>query len=231
MDDRGIEVIGPIAGITFVVLDLLAGFIYPQAPSSDSKATVTLAWVHDHRVAIQAGMIIALFASAIFLWFVGHLKNCLADGANGLRSLSPMVFGAGVAFAVSNAIGTAPKALLAFMDSQRQGISDPTVVRMIADLNTLLFSLATVMSTVFLLALGLVLLRRELNAPRWLGWLSVIVAVGNGVVTWLAITFSTYHGKGWNAVGFGAYVGFLVIILILSVALLRRPAGQPAPAR
>ncbi len=126
---------------------------------------------------------------------------------------------------------TTPNALLAFMDSQRQGISDPTVVRMIADLNTLLFSLATVMSTVFLLALGLVLLRRELNAPRWLGWLSVIVAVGNGVVTWLAITFSTYHGKGWNAVGFGAYVGFLVIILILSVALLRRPAGQPAPAR
>jgi hypothetical protein len=230
VDDRGIEVIGPIAGIVFVVLDLLAGFIYPQAPASDSRSTVTVSWVHDHRIAIQAGMILALFASAIFLWFVGHLKNCLADGATGLRSLAPMVFGAGVAFAVANAVGTVPNALLAFMDSQRQGISDPTVVRMIADLNTVLFGLATVMSVVFMLALGLVLLRGELNAPNWLGWLCLIVAIGNGVVTWLAITFSTYHGKGWNAVGFGAYVGFLVIVLILSIALLRRPKVRPAPA-
>ncbi len=73
MDDRRIKIIGPIAGVAFVVLDLVAGFIYPQVPASDSRAVVTLGWVHDHRIAIQAGMIIALFASAIFLWFVGHL--------------------------------------------------------------------------------------------------------------------------------------------------------------
>ncbi len=74
------------------------------------------------------------------------------------------------------------------------------------------------MSVVFLLALGLVLLRGELHAPMWLGWLCMLVALGNVVVTWLAVTFSTYHGKGWNAVGFGAYVGFLVIVLMLKIA-------------
>jgi hypothetical protein len=230
VDDRGIEVIGPIAGVTFVVLDVLAGFLYPQAPPSDSSPAVLLSWVHGHRIAIQAGMILGLFASAIFLWFVGHLKNCLTDSVAGLRSLAPMVFGAGVAFALANAIGTVPNALLAFMDSQRQGLSDPTVLRLLADLNTVLFSLDTVISVIFMFALGLALLRGDLHAPRWLGWLCLLVAVVNVVATWLAVTFSTYHGKGWNALGFGSFIGFLVIVLILSIALLRRPTRRVTPA-
>jgi hypothetical protein len=228
VDDRGIELIGPIAGITFVVLDMLAGFLYPQQPPSDSRPAVLLSWVHGHRVAIQAGMVLALFASAIFLWFVGHLKNCLSDAVDGTRSLAPMVFGAGIAFALSNAIGTVPNALLAFLDSQHQGLSDATVIRMLADLNTVLFSLDAVMTVIFMLALGLALLRGDLNAPKSLGWLCLVVAVANIVTTWLAVTFSTYHGKGWNALGFGSYIGLLVIVLILSIALLRRPLAVSA---
>ena len=103
------------------------------------------------------------------------------------------------------------------------------MIRMLADLNTVLFSLDTVLSVVFMLALGLTLLRGDLNAPNWLGWLCMVVAVANVVATWLAVTFSTYHGKGWNALGFGSYIGFLVIVLILSIALLRHPPARVAP--
>ena len=94
---------------------------------------------------------------------------------------------------------------------------------MLGDLNIVLFAASSIMTAVFLLALGLSFLRQQLPGPSWLGWLSLIVAALNAVVVWVALTFSTYHGKGWNAVGFGAFVGFLLVVLITSVSLMRRP--------
>lgn len=74
------------------------------------------------------------------------------------------------------------------------------------------------------------MLRKAIGAP-WLGWVTVVVAAVNGVAVWIEVTFSTYHGKAWNAVGWGAFIGFLVVILVTSISLLARPATVPAGAR
>jgi hypothetical protein len=34
------------------------------------------------------------------------------------------------------------------------------------------------------------------------------------------VTFSSYHGKGWTVVAFGAFLGFVVVVLATSVSLL-----------
>ena len=67
-------------------------------------------------------------------------------------------------------------------------------------------------------------------ATRWLGWLSVVVAVFNGLAVWIGVTFSSYHGKGWMVVGWGAYIGFLAVMLLVSGSLLRQGATARAGA-
>jgi len=230
MGNRSLERLGAASGLAFVVLSLLSAFIYPQQPASDSSASTTLAWVHDHRVALQAGMIVALFAAGVLVWFAAYLRATLVrqEEADG-EVLGAVVFGGGIALAVISALAALPTALMAFMDSQPAGISDAGIVRMLGDLNTVLFSAASVMTAVFLAALGLAMVRRELGAP-WLGWLALVVAVVNGVAVWIEVTFSSYHGKAWNAVGWGAFIGFLAVVLITSVSRLARPRAVATPA-
>jgi hypothetical protein len=92
-----------------------------------------------------------------------------------------------------------------------------------------LFAASSVVTAVFLVALGLSIVRRSLPAPIWLGWLSIVVAALNAVVVWVGVTFSTYHGKGWNIVAFGAFLGFLLFVLITSVSLMRQPGAESTP--
>ncbi len=222
MGDRRLGTFGAGTGAAFAVLELLAGFIYPQQPRIDGPPAVTVAWARSNRVALQTGMIFGLAAAALLVWFSGYLVTRMARGDVEQATVAPMVLGGGVAAAVVAAVAAIPIALLAFMVGQAPGIPDPTVVRLLADLNTVLFAASAVMTGVFLIAIGLAILRGELGAPRWLGRFSLVAAGFNAVTVWMVITFSTYHGKWWNIVAFGAYIGFVIVVFSLSVTLLRR---------
>jgi hypothetical protein len=233
MKDRMFERLGALSGFAFVALAVLSGFIYPQQPRVDSSPATTLAWVTDHRVALQAGMICDFFAAGVLLWFVGYLHRVLRRVDDTAETLAPIVLGAGLGVAITTALAALPTAVMAFMVAQPGGLSDPTLVRMLGDLNTLFFSVTSVMTAVFLVGLGLAMLGRAI-AARWLGWLSLVVAAFNGLAVWIGVTFSSYHGKGWMVVGWGAYIGFLVVMLLVSASLLRQrdtaPSGAPAVA-
>jgi hypothetical protein len=226
MNGRMYQRVGAISGLVYVVLVLLAGFLYPQQPRIDSAPATTLAWVHDHRVALQLGMIFGLFAAGVFLWFAGYLRYVLNRAEGGAESLSPIVFGSGIAIAVVSAIAALPIALLAFMDGQSGGVQDPSVVRMLGDLNQVLFAASCAVTAVFLCSLGLAMLSREVAKP-WLGWASLVIAVLNGISIWIALTFSSYHGRGWTLIAFGAFLGFAAIVVVTSASLLRdRPLAD-----
>ena len=229
MEERNWERIGAFAGIAAVVLSILATFLYPQEPRIDSSAATTLAWVHAHRTGIQAGMILGVFAAGIFGWFVGHLRHELHRAENGSEMLSPTVFGSGIAVGVFAALGALPVALLAFMDAQPGGIQDATLVRMLGDLGQVLYGLGAIMTAVFAFAIGVAVLRREL-AGAWLGWLSLVVGVLNAIAVVTSLTFSTYHGAAWGVPGWGAYLGFLVVVLGLAIAMLRGTATSAGRA-
>jgi hypothetical protein len=231
MHDRTFERIGALSGLAFVVLAALSGFIYPQQPRVDAGPAKTLAWVHDHHTALQAGMIFDFFAAGALLWFVGYLHRVLRRAEGDVESLSPIVFGAGIGVAITTAIGALPTVLLAFMDAQPGGLSDLSLVRALGDLNTIFFSATSIMTAVFLGALGWSMLRGQLAMP-WLGWVTLVVAVFNAIAVWIGVTFSSYHGKAWLIIGWGAYVGFLIVMLIASASMLRhpRPAAAVTPA-
>ena len=232
MNDRAFERLGALSGLAFVVLAVLSGFIYPQQPRVDAGPAKTLAWVHDHRAALQAGMIFDFFAAGVLLWFVGYLFRVLrrseqsqGDG----ETLAPIVFGSGIGVAVTTAMAALPTVLLAFMDAQPGGIGDPSLVRALGDLNTIFYSVTSVMTAVFLGALGWAMLRGELGV-HWLGWVALVVTVLNAIAVWIGVTFSSYHGHAWLIIGWGAYVGVLAVMLITSVTMLRQPRQVSAVA-
>ena len=230
MGDRLLVRISAATGLAFAALDLLAGFIYPQQPRVDGPPSATVVWAHAHRVALQTGMIFGLVGAAMLLWFAGFLYSRTRPVARGAASVAPMVLGAGVGAAVVAAIAAMPIALLAFMVGQPPGIPDPTVVRLLADLNTVLFAASSALTAVFLVALGVAILRDELAAPVWLGVLCLIVSAFNACSVWVALTFTTYHGKSWNIVAFGAYIGFVLVVAMLSVSMLRDRSGRSSSA-
>src|SRR5579871_2945728 len=174
IEDRTWERLGALSGLGFIVLTLLATFLYPQQPRVDSAPAVTLAWVHNHRTGIQTGMVLGLFGAALLFWFIGHLRHVVHD-----EGLSPIMFGSGIGVAVLSAIAALPIGLLAFMDAQG-GVTNPDVVRMLGDLNVVLFATTSAATMVFLIALGSVMVQREFVAP-WLGWVSLLAAVLNGI--------------------------------------------------
>jgi len=228
MNENRWERLGAGAGIAFVVLQLGATFLYPQPPRIDSSPATTLRWVHDHRTALQVGMVLGLFAVIALVWFVGHLRRVLERAEGHAEVVSPMVFGSGITLAAMYGVGFLPIALLAFMDAQRGGLHDATVVRMLGDMSQVLYAPAAAMQALFMLALGIALVRRELVAP-WLGYVAIVVAVLNAVGVVTSATFSTYHSGGWLVVGGGAYLGFIFVVLAASISMLRRPeVARPA---
>ena len=231
MSDRAFERIGAISGVAFVVLAALSGFICPQQPRVDAGPLKTIAWVHDHHTALQAGMIFDFFAAGVLLWFVGYLHRVLRRAEGEVESLSPIVLGAGIGIAITTALAALPTVVLAFMDAQPGGLSDLSLVRMLGDLNTIFFSVTSIMTAVFLGALGWAMVRGEL-AARWLGWVCLVVAVFNAIAVWIGVTFSSYHGKGWLVIGWGAYIGFLIVMLIVvgSMLMQRRRVAASAPS-
>src|SRR6202161_363028 len=196
MKNRTFERIGATSGIAFVVLAALSGFIYPQQPRVDSAPAKTLAWVHDHHTALQAGMIFDFFAAGVLLWFVGYLHRVLRRSEGDVESLSPIVLGAGIGVAITTAVAALPTVLLAFMAAQPGGLSDTSLVRALGDLNTIFFSLTSVMTAVFLGALAGAMLRGDAGTI-WLGWLALLVAAFNCVAVWVGVTFSSYPGHPW----------------------------------
>ena len=229
MRDRTFERIGALSGLAFFILAVLSGFIYPQQPRVDSAPVKTLAWVHDHHAALQAGMIFDFFAAGVLLWFAGYLYRVLrhAEGeqATFARSSSPR----------ASACPSPARSLRCPRCCSPSWMPNPAASRPVTraplgDLNTIFFSATSVMTAVFTAALGWAMLRGELGT-RWLGWLALVVAIFNCISVWIGVTFSSYHGHAWLIIGWGSYVGFLVVMLILSVVMLRQPrAATSIPA-
>jgi hypothetical protein len=219
---------GSPRGTPFAVLELLAGFIYPQQPRVDSPPAATVAWAAAHKMRLRTGMVCGLLAEGLLVWFAGYLFSQTRPVQRGEATVAPMVLGGGVATAEVVSIAAVPHALLAFLLGQTPGIPDPTVVRLLGDLNTVQFAASATMTGVFLVAIGVAILREELGASRWL---RLLAAAFNTAMIWAFITLTLNHDKWWNIVAFGAYIGFVIVVASLSFTMLRRAsATRPAVA-
>ena len=203
-----------------MLLGLGATFLYTQPPRIDSPPATMLHWAHTHRAGIDAGMILAVFGSAVIIPFVVALRRRLS--ASGNDFLGSVVFGTGLGYAVMVGLGALPLLTLIFMDGQPGGITDGNMVRFLVDSYQIIYAPATVMIGALLVFTGWAALRTEVFAT-WVGWLAIVIGVVCGVETVPVTINSSYHPGPWAVVGWVDAVGSLLVILVFCVEMLRRP--------
>lgn len=220
MNERTWRRAGAWSGVAFVVLSVLSTFLYPYPPAIDSDPIVILQWAHPNRVGIQAGMVLGAFTGALFVIFVAALRD-LVDAA-GERALGSLLYGSGIAFAAVYVLGAVPLGTLTFMEAQPGGFGDGSVVRLLFDLNWVMFAPAMALAVVFLLAAGIAIVRTEVFSPL-LGWAAIVVSFPVALLVYISLTFSSYHAGAWNIVGWVGFIGKLTVILWMSLAMARQP--------
>jgi hypothetical protein len=199
------ERLAPLAGIAAVVLWLVGGYLLEKDDRPDGKDTSAfVAWVEENDTSILAGAIIFAFGVLFFVWLLGSLRDTLAAAEGGTGRLASIAFGSGIATSIALMFTYLPHAQAAF---DHENTSD-TGIEALVRVGDAFFGGAILFSIPLLVATGVASLRFR-ALPRWLGWISLVLA--------LAMTIP--------GVGFiGLVVGLPLWTVIVSVVLLRRAA-------
>jgi hypothetical protein len=224
MNERRWERLGAEAGIAFVVLGVAALFAPGTAPAQDASGRTLITYIADHRNGLRASMVLWSLATVCGLFFVATLRARLSEAEGGHNELATAAVAGGLFAFAMNWVGGLMIAPAIMRDGT--GLA-PETVRAMVDGSNLAGLAANVGGAVLAGAVAAVVLSTGL-LPRWVGWLSAVVAV-NCVVS----LFGFLAASGPFAVG-GAYqvvtlMSALVLILAIAVEFMVH-AEAPAPA-
>src|SRR5215210_2909109 len=200
--------IGPLTGILFVVLVILAFAVGGETPDVDDSARDVVSFYVDNDSDQQfAGALLALGCVA-FVFFLGTLRRALRIAAGDEGGLSTVVLLGGLMVVVGASI-------FAGIGFTLGDAADDLPVSSVLTLNALnsdLFFPVAVGTAVFNLGLGLAVLRHG-GLPRALGWVALVVGIA-------ALT----------PAGFFAFLAMGIVVVWASVVLAQGAAG-PGPQR
>ncbi len=198
--------IGPLTGILFVVLVIVAFVVGGETPDVDDSAQTVVSFYVDNDSDQQiAGGLLAL-ACVAFLFFLGTLRRTLRAAAGDEGGLSTVAMLGGLMMVVGASI-------FAGIGFTLGDVADDLPADAVLALNALnsdLFFPVAVGTAVFNLGLALAVLRHG-GLPRALGWLALVV----GIV-------------GLTPGGFFAFLATGIVVVWASVVLAQRVAG-PGP--
>jgi len=228
MDENRWERYGAAAGIAFAVLVLISFFMVPSPPHVDAGFRKIGDYYANHRRAILTSNVIGTFGALAFIWFLGHLRHVLNRAEGGVEALSPIVYGAGIAAIVVGILAAIPATVLAYSAQEEAINSNAGIVRLLWDMNTVMYSLLFLTMGLFAAAAALAMVRKELVGP-WLGW----VGIGVTALAWTSGTagfYVTKYSGFWTGFTIVAIVAFVAWVLLASVVMLRRPEVERAAA-
>lgn len=188
----------PLAGIAAVVLWLASLLIVEgltNPPSENATGERALAYFNEEEVAIFVSSFLFALGSLLFLWFVGSLRAALVAAEGGVARVSNIAFAAGVGFSLLTLLFALPPSVGAFSNETL----GPSAAEALWYLDDVFFVAAQFAAIPLLVASALVALRTG-AFPRWLAWLSLVVAavllfplggvfaLGLGVPVWTVAT-------------------------------------------
>jgi hypothetical protein len=195
--------VGPLTGILFVVLVIVAFVVSGETPDVDDSAqTVVSFYVDNDSEQVIASALLALGCVA-FLFFLGTLRRALRAAAGDEGGLSTVALLGGLMIVV----GASIFAGIGFTLGDAADDLPPSAVLALNALNSDLFFPVAVGTGVFNLGLALAVLRHG-GLPRPLGWLALVV----GIV-------------GLTPGGFFAFLATGIVVVWASIALAQRVAG------
>ena len=219
MTERQWQRIGAIGGLVFFVLVLLT-FFTPSTPDLDTPTFEVRSEVAEDRTGIILNVYLGSLSAAAFLVFAGGLWSLFQRaGAAGAGVVTL------VAAAVTSAmVLVANGALLALVYAAEDNRA-PAVVQTLFELDNTLFVPTFFALIAFHAAAALGIVATGV-LPRWLGWVSALVALA--YVVGLFGVFDADHEGG--ALGFLVFIGLLVsflCVLVTSVLMLIRRFAEP----
>jgi hypothetical protein len=209
------EQLAPLTGVLTLVLGL-GGLIVLEGPADrpelDQPGRVMLDYFAQHDTVVLGGFLM-LLSVAVFIWFLGSLRDALRRIEGGTGRLSNVAYGGGLATAALMTAMPGASVLGAVYASELDAARAKTLF-IIGDL--FLYP-AAITGAVLVGATALVVLRSG-RLPHWLGWLSVPLAL------WLLVP--PFSGTFENPAGWTALAALTVIpvwtALTALVLLLRR---------
>jgi hypothetical protein len=216
---RAFPPLGAAAGLLFVVLWIVAGFV-ADLPSIDSRAVEIADYFDDEHVAVVTSVYFQGLALICLLFFLAGLAVGL--GRAGEQWLAATQLGAGVAFAALMGEAAIVLGALAW-----QATDDPSVAQSVFDLALLGHTFSYFPLAAAAAAGGLAVLRSSV-LPRLYGWAALAAAAV------FLVAAATYSGSGFFAPG-GGYsdIGSLVLLAWIAVTsgLMLRAPTRPTSMR
>jgi hypothetical protein len=222
------------AGVVFVVALLAETAISAGIPidQNDSAAKIARELDHHSTLVLIAACVSVAYAAAfpIYLW---KLYGALTANADSSRALASLVLVGGTVFVALHAVSdVAIYGLLGSKLASYGAHHDPGISFTLYLMTFALDSVGDVFASLFALATGVLVFRSGV-LPRWLAWVSMLVAV---------LLFLQAFGLGGVIATFGLaldLIGFVLLLLFVvasSVILLRRAnrfdqAGSQAPGQ
>ena len=199
----------PLTGVLFVVLVIVGFIVGGEPPDAEEPAQEIVDFYVDDKDSVMAGAFILGLATVVFVFFANYLRTVFRT-----TSASATILVGAAIFAVGAAVDAT---LLVAMAEAADDIEPESLqtIQAIWDNDFVPFAVG---AAVFLISLAISILRTDV-LPRWLGWVTLVLAV-------LSLT----------PLGFFAFPLTGLLILVLSVMLAVRarrtgapPSGSPPP--
>lgn len=198
--------IGPLTGILFVVLVIVAFVVGGETPGTDDSAQTIVSFYVDNDSEQSVASALLALACVAFLFFLGSLRRTLRAVAGDEGGLSTVAMLGGLMIVV----GASIFAGIGFTLGDTADQLPASAVLTLNALNSDLFFPLAIGTAVFNLGLALAVLRHG-GLPRPLGWLALVV----GIV-------------GLTPGGFFAFLATGIVVVWASVVLAQHAAG-PGP--
>lgn len=193
--------VGPLTGILFVALVIVAFLVSGETPATDDSPREIVDFYLDNDDSQAAGSAVLALGCVALIFFLGTLRRSLRAAAGDDGGLSTVVLLGGVVIAV----GASIFAGIGFTLGDAADELPPSAILTLNALNSDMFFTVAVGTAVFNLALALAVLRHG-GLPRPLGWVALVIGIA-----------------GLTPLGFFAFLATGIVIVWASVALLMKP--------
>ena len=181
------ERFAPLAGGLAVVLWVIGIIVRETAVEMETPATLLDSYRNEEGSILLGGWLWVL-GTFFFFWFLGSLRARLAAAEGGVQRLTAIAFGGGVAAAVFGFAMPGPDMAASIADDADLSGPAAEAIRIIDDV----FFLGAEMSAAVLLAASGLHALRTGSLPRWLAWVSLVIALALIIlpIGWAALLFA-----------------------------------------
>jgi uncharacterized protein DUF4386 len=196
----------PLTGLLFVVILIISFVVGGEPPDVDEGAAKIAEHYTDDKDSIEVGAFLSGLAAIFLVFFANYLRTIF----QGTRAAATILVGAAIV-----AVAAGIDATLLFAMAETVEDVEPASIQTLQALWDNDFMPFMIGLAVFLASLGISIVRTAV-LPKWLGWLTLVIALVSVA----------------GPIGFFAFpaTGLLIIVLSVWLTLRERRASAPPPA-